>query len=99
MKKMLFILGDEIAKVTGLQAVHCRGLMRMAAQDQCGSNNPLEVDAYIEKLDFRRWQTLLEDSGFCQRLANMGVKDVSMALAHARRTLVEKQSLFTLAAR
>ena len=99
MKKMLYILGDEIANVTGIQATVCRGMMRLTAEKVCDSINPMIIEAFIEKLDFFGWQNIINDPSFSQRLANMGIKNVPGVVAQAKRTLVERQSLFTLAAR
>ncbi len=99
MKKMLFILGEEIAQLTGLQVTVCRGVMRLAAEKACGSNDPMAIEAHIEKLGLAGWQNLLGDAELGQRLANMGVKNVPAVIKRAGQILVERQSLFTLAAR
>ncbi len=99
MKQMLFILADEIAQITGLKDMVCRGAMRLAAEKACGSSNPVSVDAHINQLDFAGWQNLLSDAEFAQRLANMGVKDVPGVIKQAKHLLVDRQSLFTIAAR
>ncbi len=99
MKKMLYILGDELARMTGQQAMVFRGMIRLAVEEECGSSNPAAVENYLDNLSFTGWQKLLNNQGLCRRMSNIGVKDVTMVVSQAQKTLIERQSLFTLAAR
>ena len=96
MKKMHLILGKDLAERTGQNEIVCRGMLRLAIQDQCGFDDPALVERYLEKMGFREWETVLNNANLARRLANVGVKNGSEALAQLKRTLVEKQSLFTM---
>ncbi len=99
MKKMLYILGDECARITGKQPSVIRGMLRLAAQEECSAEDPTLVEAYIESLSFYGWQRVLNNKSFYVRLSNIGVTDVPKVIMQAHSVLVERQSLFTLAVR
>ena len=96
MKKMHLILGKDLAERTGKNETVCRGLLRLAIQDQCGFDDPALVEGYLKRMGFREWERVLNDANLAKRLANVGVQNSSDAIAQAKRTLVEKQSLFTM---
>lgn len=99
MKKMMYILGDALAKDTGLQGFLCMGMMRLSIEGRCGSTDMREVDAYMERMGYRDWETILDDENLAKWLGNSGAQDVPGALATAKKTLVDKQSLFTMSAK
>ena len=77
----------------------CRGLLRFTIEEQCGTNKIDVVREHIDQMGFQDWDNLLEDKGLAQRLANLGIEDTQTTLEHARQALIERQALFTMAAR
>ncbi len=96
MKKILFILGKDLTEKTGKNEVFCMGVLRLAIQDQCGFNDPAQIEVYLNKMGFREWEKVLSNPDLAKRLTNVGIKNTSEVLAQVNRTLVEKQSLFTM---
>ena len=99
MKKMMYILGDVLAKDTGLQGFLCMGMMRMSIEVKCGSTDVGVVDAFMDTMGFRDWETVLKDENLAKRLGSNGVKNVPAVIEKAKKTLVERQSLFTMSAK
>jgi hypothetical protein len=98
MKKMLFILGEELARSTNLQSTMCMGMMRLSIENLAGTSDPKALETFIGKMTFLQWKLLIEDPDLRKRLTNMGVKDPAGVLAQVRNTLIMNQALFTMAA-
>ena len=57
-----------------------------------------ETVAYMEKMTYQDWKTIIEGPVLTKTLANIGVKDASATKAKFMQVLVEQQSLFTMTA-
>lgn len=107
MSNMLYILGASLAQAIGKDEVLCRGVLRMtvinSAEHLRQISDPLqattETTAYLIKMTYQDWKAIIEGPALSRNLANLGIKGSSTLTALLLETLVEQQSLFTMAAR
>jgi len=104
---MFHTLGTSLAQEIGKDEVLCRGVLRMAVVNSVKPlrqiTDPIkamnETLAYINNMTYRDWKNIIEGPSLSQILTNIGVKDTPALKDRLMETLVEQQSLFTMAAR
>ncbi|MBN2117293.1 MAG: hypothetical protein JW730_12015 [Anaerolineales bacterium] len=57
-----------------------------------------ETMAYITKMTYQDWKALIEGPALARNLAMVGFKETTAITDRLMQTLVEQQSLFTMAA-
>jgi hypothetical protein len=103
---MFHILGASLAKETGKDEILCRGMLRMAITNSVNHlrqiSDPVrartETVDYAAKMTYQDWKTLIEGPLFSRTLMTMGMKDAAAIPERLMQTLIEQQSLFTMAA-
>jgi hypothetical protein len=104
---MLYTLSASLAQAMGKDEILCRGMLRMTI---IGSANHLqqitdpvqsmtETAAYIARMTYQDWKAIIEGRALSRNLTMIGIKETSAVTAQLMQTLVEQQSLFTMAAR
>jgi hypothetical protein len=104
---MFQILGAGMAQEIGKDEILCRGVLRVAITNSVKHlqqiSDPIkarnETIAHAARMTYQDWKTLIESPSFSQVLANIGIQETSALAARLMQTLVEQQSLFTMAAR
>ena len=107
MSNMLYILGGSLAQAIGKDEILCRGVLRMTVINSAEhlrqmtdpAKTTTETAAYLTKMTYQDWKIIIEGPALSRILANIGIKDTSKVTAQLMQTLVEQQSLFTMAAR
>jgi len=103
MSSMLHVLGASLAQATGKEESICRGLIRLSIMDSVEylrqSSDFAQVAAHMQTMAYQDWKAVLEGAVLAQRLANIGITEPAGVVARLKQTLVEKQSLLTMAAR
>jgi hypothetical protein len=103
---MLYTLGASLAQVIGEDEILCRGVLRMTVinsvkhlqQMTDPAQATTETIAYMKKMTYQDWKVIIEGPALSKTLANIGIKETSTLTARLMQTLVEQQSLFTMAA-
>lgn len=103
---MFYTLGASLAQAIGEDEILCRGVLRMtiinSVQHLRKMTDPLqsttETIAYMKKMTYQDWKAIIEGPVLSQNLTNIGIKETSTVKARLMQTLVEQQSLFTMAA-
>jgi hypothetical protein len=103
---MLYLLGASLAQAIGEEEILCRGVLRLTVTSSVEQLRQLpdpsqatsETIAYIKKMTYRDWKAVIEGPMLSQNLASVGIKDSSTVATRLMQTLVEQQSLFTMAA-
>jgi hypothetical protein len=103
---MLYTFGASLAQVIGKDEILCRGVLRMtiinSVQHLRQMTDPIqattETVAYITKMTYQDWKAVIEGPMLSRSLTNIGIKETSTVTARLMQTLVEQQSLFTMAA-
>lgn len=106
MTNMLHILGASLARVIGEDEVVCRGVLRLTIMNSVDELKQVsdpgkattQTIAYIKKMTYQDWKTIIEDSSLHKSLASIGINNSAPVIAQLRQTLVEQQSLFTMTA-
>lgn len=106
MSNMLHILGASLARTVGKDETLCRGVLRMTVKNSVQHlqqmSDPLqattETMAYITKMTYQDWKALIEGPALARNLAMVGFKETTAITDRLMQTLVEQQSLFTMAA-
>jgi hypothetical protein len=104
---MLYVLGSSLAQEIKADEIVCRGLLRltiMSSVEQLKQvSNPsqatIQTIAYVNRMNYQDWKTIIEGPMLYQRLANIGIKEPPSVVSRLRQTLIEQQSLFTMSAR
>lgn len=102
MSMIFTVLSAKLAEITGKPEVSCRGIMRYAVKDtakhlQYTTDYKVWQD-YLQGMNFRDWDSLLQGPAFYEHLEKIGEKKPGEIVAQMRRTLVEKQALLTMSA-
>jgi hypothetical protein len=103
---MLQILAASLAQAIGEEEIVCRGVLRLTITSSVEQlrqiSDPGQVTtqaiAYTKRMTYQDWKAIIESSALSQSLANIGVTDSSTIAARLMKTLIEQQSLFTMAA-
>ncbi|MBN1428859.1 MAG: hypothetical protein JXB07_10780 [Anaerolineae bacterium] len=106
MSNMLNVLGASLAKAISAEELACRGLLRLTVMTSVEQlkkeSNPrqatIQTIAYVNKMTYQDWKTVIESPLLSQRLANIGIKEPPSIVGQLKQTLIEQQSLFTMAA-
>jgi hypothetical protein len=104
---MFHILGASLAQEIGKDEVLCRGVLRMAVENSVKHlrqmTDPIkavnETLTHITNMTYQDWKIIIEGPALAQILTNIGVKSTPALTARLMETLIEQQSLFTMAAR
>jgi len=104
---MFDILCVSLAQEIGKDEILCRGLLRIILTNNIKYlqqiSDPIKVvtetNSYASRMTYQAWKTIIESPGFSQALSKFGIKESSTVTARLMLTLVEQQSLFTMAAR
>ena len=102
MSAMLHILGATLATATEKEEIVCRGLLRLSIAEHTALNqqtDPAQLAAHIKTMTYADWVQVLSRQTLLERLSSLGVLQATQVLAHLKQTLIEKQSLLTIAAR
>ena len=107
MSNMLSVLGASLAKSINAEEIVCRGLLRLTVMSSVEqlkkASNPsqatIQTIAYVNKMTYQDWKTVIEGPMLSQRLTSIGIKEPPKIVDQLKQTLVEQQSLFTMAAR
>jgi hypothetical protein len=103
---MLYTFGASLAQAIDKDEILCRGVLRMtiinSVQHLQQMTDPVqsttETVDYITKMTYQDWKAIIEGPALSQNLASIGIKETSTLTARLMQTLVEQQSLFTMAA-
>ncbi len=106
MSNMLYTLSASLAQVTKTDEILCRGVLRMTVINSVKHlreiTDPVKATTesvdYITRMTYQDWKDILEGSALPRNLATVGIKETSSVAARLMQTLVEQQSLFTMAA-
>ena len=102
MSSMLNALGTSISLSTKLEEITCRGLLRLCIMDSMEQlkipNDPRQTTAYINRMTYNDWKGIVESQVLSSRLTNSGVSDPARVVTALKQTLMDKQSLLTMAA-
>jgi len=104
---MLYVLGTRLAQTISADETVCRGLLRLTVMSSVEQlkqvSDPrqatIKTIAYVNKMTYQDWKNVIESPMLYQRLANIGIKEPPNIVNQLKQTLVEQQSLFTMAAR
>ena len=107
MSNMLYTLGASLAQVIDKDEILCRGVLRMTVINSVEHlremNDPLktttETAAYLARMTYQDWKAIIEGAALPKNLARLGIKETPTLATRLMQTLVEQQSLFTMAAR
>ncbi|MBN2005722.1 MAG: hypothetical protein JXA21_20365 [Anaerolineae bacterium] len=102
MSKMIDSLGVSLAQAIGKEEMICRGLLRLTIMDSVDhlrrTSDYGQTMAYIRTMSYQDWKNILEGPALSQRLRSVGIREPSVIVDRLKQTLVEQQSLLTMAA-
>ncbi|MBN2005724.1 MAG: hypothetical protein JXA21_20375 [Anaerolineae bacterium] len=102
MSKMIDSLGVSLAQVIGKEEMVCRGLLRLTVMDSVErlrrTSDYGQTMAYIRTMGYQDWKNILEGSVLLQRLKSVGIREPVIVVNKLKETLIEQQSLLTMAA-
>ncbi len=94
------VIADAMASGTSLNTLACMYAMRQVIGKIIGSDDAGVVDGFISRMTYQDWQQVLNHPELGLVLSRfVDTNAANKMLANARQTLVEKQSLMTLAAK
>lgn len=103
MNNMLNILALDLAQISGLDGVICRGILRLTIMDITPGFENLQdftlVFNHLAQMNYADWQRVLGHEVLIRRIKNMGVKNPADIIEKLKQSLVAKQSLLTLSTR
>ena len=96
-KAMLQMISASIAHDAGLTQFTALRALRHVIEKIIQNENSEVVEKYIGKMGYREWADLLQNPELSKQLTLISDrKDLTGTLENAMKTLVEKQSLFTI---
>jgi hypothetical protein len=102
MSNMLYILGASLAQTTGKEEGICRGMLCLSVMDSVKhlqqTSDITQVLAHMQTMTYQDWKAIIEGTALLQRVASIGITRPVDVIARLKQTLVEKQSLLTMAA-
>lgn len=106
MSNMFYTLSSSLAQATGHDEIICRGLLRITIINSTDhlqqitdpAKSTTETITYMAKMTYQDWKSLIEGPDFSRVLVRLGIKETSSLKSRLMQTLVEQQSLFTMAA-
>ncbi len=106
MSNMFYTLGASLAQAIGEDEILCRAVLRRTVMQNVRHlrqmTDPLKASAetmtYMAKMTYQDWKALIASPLLAENLMSLGVKDPFAISARLQKTLVEQQSLLTMAA-
>ncbi len=101
MSKMIDSLGICLAQAIGKEEAVCRGLLRLTIMDSVDqlrrTSDYTQTMSYIRRMGYQDWKDVIEGQALSRRLKSVGIREPDVVVDKLKQTLVEQQSLLTMA--
>jgi hypothetical protein len=99
-RALLNIFSAAMANQNMLSEMICLVAIRSTIGKMIGTEDTATIETHVNRMTYREWEQVLQHAELRRIISNAGTSAmVEQALANVNKALVEKQSLFTLAAK